>query len=85
MGSFHQRNSALTVVAQDDHLTAGAWAAFARHISSFVAWWKNLMDINPTKKSHSTIELIPDEDICARFVLVFLTVCSIEIKPTCQS
>ena len=27
----------------------------------------------------------PDEDICARFVLVFLTVCPIEIKSACQS
>ena len=52
----------------------------------------NNMDINPTKKitfynstKYRTVQLIPDEDICARFVFVFLTVCSVEIKPACQS
>ena len=46
----------MTVIAQDHHLTAGAWATCAWRRSSFVAWWKNLMDINSKKKSHSTIK-----------------------------
>ena len=61
--------------------------------SSFVAWWKNLMDINPTKKSHCTIKRsiklfnwarmkIFVQDLCS---VVFLTVCPIKIKPACQS
>ena len=45
--------------------------------------WTNSTDINPTKKifafyhqtKYKTIQLCPDEDICLRFVLVFLTVC----------
>ena len=42
----------MTVIAQDYHLTAGAWAACAWRGLVSLRGEKNLMDINPTKKNH---------------------------------
>ena len=59
-GKYSHRNSynfAMTVIAQDYHLTAGAWAACAWRGSSFVAWWKKFDGHKSNKKkSHSTIK-----------------------------